>query len=134
MGDISTKATKKVSGPTWDTLRPKFDEIVESLLSVAPSVHADLVTIYIKFTLSAEPISRVYAVMWVKSSKRCVVGLALPEEDLPDALEPAPKGMVYKGLTGYFSVEPSDAVPASLTDWAERAYQFVVSQQEAKDV
>lgn len=95
---------------------------------------ADLATTYIKFTLGAEPASPVYAVIWVRYSKRCVVGLALPEEDLPDALEPAAKGMAYKGLTGYFSVEPSNAVPTSLTDWAERAYQFVVLQQEAKDV
>lgn len=129
MGEISTRAAKKVSGPAWDAIRPQFQRLVENLLSVSSSAYADLTTIYIKFTLRREPSSPVYAVVWVKSSKRLVIGLALPEGNLPEELGPAPSGMTYKGLTGYFAVEPNDAVPVLLSEWAMLAYQFVVSQE-----
>ena len=131
MGELSTRAKEKVSGPAWDVLRPQFDDIQATLLSVDPSTYADLTTIYIKFTLTNDPTSPVYAVMWVKSAKRLVVGLALPEQDLPDELGPAPPRMTYKGLTGYFAVEPDDAVPTALGNWAEHAFTFVSSHMSS---
>jgi hypothetical protein len=128
MGTISDKARDKVSGPSWDALRSQFSEITETLLSVNPDTFADLTTIYIKFTLNNASSSPVFAVMWVKSSKQLVVGLALPESLGIEGLGPAPKGMNYKSLTGYFVVEPGTPVPVELAGWAKRAYQHVKDQ------
>lgn len=128
MGTISDKALKKVAGPAWDALRTAFSEITETLLSVDPDTFADLTTIYIKFTLTDEASSPVYAVMWVKSSKQLVVGLALPDDMRCEGLGPAPKGMNYKSLTGYFTVEQNSPVPAELEGWSRRAYQNVKAQ------
>jgi len=128
MGEISEKAREKVSGPSWDAMRPKFDDMTDTLLSVDADAFADITTIYIKFTISNQATSPVYAVMWVKSSKRLVVGLALPEDDVPDDLGKAPKGMSYKGLTGYFTVEQEDDIPSSLAEWATNAFNFVASK------
>jgi hypothetical protein len=132
MGTISDKALAKVAGPAWDPLRLQFSEITETLLSVNSVSFADLTTIYIKFTLTSETSSPVYAVMWVKSSKQLVVGLALPENCAAVGLGPAPKGMTYKGLTGYFCVSQGMLVPVELADWAKRAYQNVQDQTPSK--
>lgn len=128
MGTISDKALEKVAGPAWDALRTQFNEITEILLSVDPDTFADLTTIYIKFTLTNAASSPVYAVMWVKSSKQLVVGLALPEDMHSEGLGPAPKGMNYKSLTGYFAVEPGTPVPVELAGWAKEAFENVKGQ------
>ena len=43
--------------------------------------------------------------MWLKNSKRLIVGLALPEEYEAEGLGPRLPGTMYKGLNKYFVVE-----------------------------
>jgi hypothetical protein len=82
---------------------------------------------YVKFTVDGEPESHVFAAIWLKSSKRLVVGLALPENYEAVQLGPAPPKMVYKGLTKYFAVEQGGTVPQELIEWAALAYRNVFS-------
>ena len=82
---------------------------------------------YVKFTLHTAPQSPVYAAVWLKSSKRLIVGLALPEDYDAEELGPAPPKMMYKGLHKYFVVERGSAVPKGLAEWAGLAYQNVFS-------
>ena len=127
MSQLSQRAIDKVAGPAWDELRDQFNSVCETLLGVSEAARGDLTTIYIKFTVSPEPTSPVYAVLWVKSSKQLSVGLALPESDVPDVLGPAPAGMRYKGLTGYFSVAAGEGVPIELSTWAAKAFENIAS-------
>ena len=71
-------------------------------------------TTYVKFTVHAAPQSPVFAAIWLKSSKRLIVGLALPEEYEAEELGPAPPGTMYKGLDKYFVVERGGAMPRAL--------------------
>ena len=128
MGTISDKALKKVAGPAWDPIRSQFHSITKTLLSVSPESFAELTTIYIKFTVTNAASSPVYAVIWVKSSKSLDVGIAMPEGVVVEGLGPAPKGMQYKNLTGYFQVEPGQCIPTDLGRWAEQAYSYLKKQ------
>ena len=49
------------------------------LLEASPDAQAELLSQYVKFTTTAAPNGPAYAVVWLKSSKRLIVGLALPE-------------------------------------------------------
>ena len=129
MGTLSQRAIEKVSGPSWDDTRDKFMTIAETLLSVSPNAKGDLTTIYVKFTVSPDVFAEVYAVVWIKTSKRLVVGLALPQTADMTGLGSAPPGTRYKGLTGYFSVTHQDAIPDKLSVWAIIAYESVMSAQ-----
>src|SRR5437016_9197636 len=110
MGQLSERAIERVSGPSWQPLKDAFLDISTKLLSVSPEAAGELTTIYVKYQVSASPQSKVYAVVWLKTSKKIVVGMALPEEfDFPN-LGPAPAGMKYKGITKYFEIEPGDDI------------------------
>jgi hypothetical protein len=130
MGILSQKAIDKVGGPAWEKMREKFFTVSDQLLSVAPESRGELTTIYVKFSITGEPSSPVYAVVWVKSSKALTVGLALPEGHQGDELGPPPQGMRYKGLTKYLTITPADEVPGRLRELADAAYRHVVSQSE----
>ena len=80
MGVLSQRIIAKVSGPAWEPLRGQFMQIARSLLAVSPVADSELMTSYVKFTINVAPQSPVYAAVWLKSSKRLIVGLALPEE------------------------------------------------------
>jgi hypothetical protein len=123
MGELSQRIVAKVSGPAWEQLRGQFMQIVRLLLAVSPDAGSELMTSYVKFTISSDLQSPVYTVVWMKNSKRLVVGLALPEEYDAQELGPAPLTMTYKGLTKYFVVERGGAVPKGLAEWAGLAYQ-----------
>lgn len=122
---LSDDALQKVSGPSWEPLRALFCDLSENLLSASPSARGELTTIYVKFQVAATPSSPVFAVVWLKSSKRLTVGLALPEGVESTMFGPAPRGMSYKGLTKYFSLEPGDCLPAPLKHWAKAAFETV---------
>jgi hypothetical protein len=98
-------------------------QMARLLLAAAPDADSELFTTYVKFTINTAPQSPVFAAIWLKSSKRLVVGLALPEEYEAEELGPAPPTMMYKGLTKYFIVERGNAVPKGLAEWAGLAYQ-----------
>ena len=129
MGALSQRIIAKVSGPAWESLRGQFTQISGLLLAVSPDAHSELLTTYVKFMVHSDASSSVFAAIWLKNSKRLVVGLALPEEHEAAGLGPAPPTMTYKGLTKYFIVERSNAVPKGLAEWAKMAYQNALSAE-----
>ena len=96
MNALSQRIIAKVSGPAWEQLRGQFMQIARSLLAVSPDADSELMTTYVKFTVHAAPQSRVFAAIWLKSSKRLVVGLALAEECEAAELGPALPGTMYR--------------------------------------
>jgi hypothetical protein len=123
---LDSKAIVNVSGPAWEALRDAFFEIANALLSTSPASTSELTTIYVKF-LPTSGGADVFRVVWIKSSKKIVVGLALPDTvDSPHFI-PAPPGTKYRGITKYFAVTENDSVPSELTQWAFSAYQNVSS-------
>ena len=123
MGILSQRIIAKVSGPAWEPLRGQFMQVARSLLAAAPDADSELVSAYVKFTISPTLQSPVYAAVWLKSSKRLIVGLALPEKYEAEELGPALPGTMYKGLNKYFIVDRGGVVPKALAEWAKTAYQ-----------
>ena len=110
-------------------LRGQFMQIARLLLAVSPDADSELMTTYVKFTINTAPQSPVYAAIWLKNSKRLIVGLALPEEYEAEGLGPALPGTMYKGLTKYFVVERGGVVPKGFAEWAGLAYQNALSAE-----
>ena len=129
MGELSQHTIAKVSGPAWEHIRGQFMQIARSLLAVAPDADSELFTTYVKFTINSAPQSPVFAAIWLKSSKRLIVSLALPENYEAAGLGPAPPTMTYKGLNKYFVVERGGVVPNGLAEWAKIAYQNALSAE-----
>ena len=129
MGELSQRIIAKVSGPAWEPLRGQFMQIARLLLAVSPDADSELMTTYVKFTIHTAPQSPVFAAVWLKSSKRLIVGLALPEEYEAEELGPALPGTMYKGLTKYFVVERGGAVPKGFANWAKLAYRRTLSAE-----
>jgi hypothetical protein len=127
VGELTQHTIAKVSGPAWESLRGQFMQISRLLLAVAPDADSELMTTYIKFTVHTAPQSPVFAAIWLKSSKRLIVGLALPEEYEAEALGPSLPGTMYRGLNQYFVVERGGVVPEGLAEWAEKAYRNALS-------
>ena len=123
MGELSQRIVAKVSGPAWEQLRGQFMQISRLLLAVSPDADSELVSAYVKFTINATPQSPVFAAIWLKNSKRLIVGLALPEDCEAPGLGPALPGTTYKGLNRYFIVDRGGAVPKGLAEWAKTAYR-----------
>lgn len=119
MSRLDERAVERVSGPSWQALRPAVLEIGETLLSADKGAKSNLTTIYVKFERAD---GSVYAVMWIKKSTQAVTGLALPEGIETERLHDAPKGMTYPGLTRYFTVQEGDEVPGDLAEWARIAF------------
>lgn len=130
MDRIDKAALRRVSGPAWEGLRDLFVKLSSVLLDVSPDARSELTTIYVKFTIDSEPSSAVYAVAWLKSSKKIDVGLALPEDYEHQDLCAPPAGMKYKGLTRYFSVVAHGTIPGPLVDWAKTAYERVAAEPD----
>lgn len=128
MGNLSSRVIEKVAGPSWDGNREKLMDIFNTLLSVSPDTRGELATSYVKCTVRDEVVSPVYGVVWIKTSKKITIGLALPESFESDKLVAAPPGTVYKGLTGYFTLTEDDDVPSELSHWADVAYSSVATK------
>jgi hypothetical protein len=127
MSELPQHAVAKVSGPSWEPLRKQFLEIGRLLLEASPDAQAELLSQYVKFTTSAAPNGPAYAVVWLKSSKRLIVGLALPDAYEAEGLgAPLPK-TTYRGLTKYFAVEAGSTAPHGLATWAGMAYRNTLS-------
>lgn len=124
---LSDEAIQRVNGPSWEPLKQTFLDMSEVLLGVATDAVGVLTTIYVKYQLTGNPSSGVFAVAWLKTSKHIVVGLALPEESDSPLLGPAPTGTKYKGLTKYFTLKPGEPVPEHLSQWAKAAYQHALA-------
>ena len=116
MGQLGDRAIERVSGPAWLALRPIFFDVSDSLLSVGRETSAELTTIYVKYTVDSSSTSPVYAVVWLRSSRRLIVGLALPNDVAASDFVPTPTGTVYRGLTKYLIISEQKDIPASLRD------------------
>jgi hypothetical protein len=122
MTDLPQHAVATISGPAWVPLRCQFIEIGESLLAVATEAHCESLGNYVKFTTDASPDSPAYAVVWLKSSAKLIVGLALPKTHEAAQLGPPLPKTTYKGLTKYFTVDRGGMVPEMLAEWGRLAY------------
>ena len=127
MGQLGSRAIDRISGRAWEGLREKFLTISHHILGVSPDTFAELTTIYVKFTLTSQNTSPVYAAVWLKNSRSLTCGFSLPEDFNDAALGPPPEGMKYKGLTRYFTITPEDEIPAKCGEWSEIAYRLVAS-------
>ncbi len=123
---LDPRAIERVSGPAWEGLRNPFLELSDVLLAVSPHASAQLTTIYVKYRTNADTDGSVFAVAWLKRSTELVVGLALPENQIPPQLGTAPRGMKYPGLTGYLRLGADTSVPPDLAEWARAAYDYAV--------
>lgn len=119
MTQLDPRAVERVSGPSWQALKPAVLEIGDALLGASGNARNNLTTIYVKFERED---GSVYAVMWIKKSTQAVVGMALPENTKHERLHDAPKGMTYPGLTRYFTIHGGDEVPGELSAWARVAF------------
>jgi hypothetical protein len=119
---LDQKAIARVSGPAWAKLKPAFLQISETLLGVSPQAASALATIYVKYLPSTSD-KRVFAVVWIKTSKQILVGLSLPNDFDSQLLGEAPKGTKYAGLTKYFTVTVDDDIPTEFLGWAKSAYE-----------
>ena len=124
---LSDEAIQRISGPSWEPLKQTFLDMSEVLLDVATESVGVLTTIYVKYQLTGNPSSGVFAVAWLKTSKQLVVGMSLPDNFESPLLGPAPTGTKYKGLTKYFTLKPGDSVPEQLSQWASAAYQHALA-------
>ena len=125
MERLDPRATERISGPSWEAMRPKFAEINEALLSVSSDAQGELTTIYVKYTAPSTG-GRPYAVVWLKKSTELVVGFSLPDSVTSPRLTPPPRAYRYSGLTKYLILSPDDPLPAELATWAAQAYQHVL--------
>ncbi len=130
MGILSQRILAKVSGPAWESLRGQFMQIARSLLAVSADAESELMTSYVKFTVHSDASNPVFAAVWLKNSKRLIVGLALPEDYEAEGLGPSLPGTMYKGLNKYFVVEQGSAVPKGFAEWAGLAYQNAVADSQ----
>jgi len=122
MMELPQHALAMISGPAWEPLRHQFTEIGDLLLAVATEAHCESLVRYVKFTTDTSPDSPAYAAVWLKSSAKLIIGLALPETYEADQLGPPLPKTAYKGLTKYFTVERGGIVPERLAEWARLAY------------
>jgi hypothetical protein len=132
MGLLSERAKNYVSGPSWEPLRPAYFSICDAFLGLDVQAKGELTTIYVKFSVVTESAEQVYAVIWLRTSKRLVLGMALPEETESPLLTTAPQGCKYKGLTRYLTINPGDALPPELDLWAKQAYEQVITRRRTE--
>lgn len=127
MERLDARATERINGPSWYSLRPQFNAIHSALINVAPSVRGELTTIYIKYRVS-EDNQNPFAVVWVKKSTELVIGLAL-SGPRPNGLIDSPAGCKYAGLTAYLTVNPGDSLPVEFSAWLSNAFETVARQR-----
>ena len=120
---VDERTTARLSGRSWQDMRPIFEQISSTLLSVCPTAKGELTTIYVKYASPTETANKPYAVVWIWKTTEIVVGLALPEGFSSPHLSPAPDRYKYAGLTAYFTLKTGDSVPSELDDWAKLAFQ-----------
>jgi hypothetical protein len=119
---LDPRAAERVRGEAWNKVRPQFNTIHETLVSVSPTVTSELTTIYIKYA-SPKMVARPFAVLWVKKSSELVLGLSLPADFHTDAIQFIETKLKYAGLTNYLKFGPGDEVPTALHELVAIAYK-----------
>ena len=125
VGSLDQRVTERISGNAWGEVRDLFYKVSDALLAVSDSAYGELTTIYVKYKPSPDATAPVYAVVWIKSSKQLIVGLALPDHVAHPTLGKAPQGAKYKGLTKYLTVRPGDQIPDEFSEWARTAFDGI---------
>jgi hypothetical protein len=128
---LDDRAIKRISGPAWDRMRPRFEAAHLSLIAVSDTAHGKLMTIYVKY-LSEETGSRPFAVMWLRKSTELLIGLALPEKQIPKSAVDT-QGIAYEGLTAYFRIEADNALPERFADMTRAAYGHLLTKVSGVD-
>ena len=126
MEDLLSELGARVESPAWEPLRRQLLEICRLFLNISADAKSEVVSYYVKFTVGTDPTSSTYAAIWLKNTKRLIVGLAMPEGYEAEELGPALPGTNYKGLTKYFTIEPGGEVLQRLGEWVGLAYQNVL--------
>lgn len=129
MERLDPRAIERISGPAWSRLRLQFEQIHQALIDVAATVHGTLTTIYVKYTDDDRCRSEPFAVLWTKTSKQLVLGLALPETFNADLLGAAPPRHSYAGLTRYLVIAEGETIPVELAEWGRAAYEHVSTRR-----
>jgi hypothetical protein len=119
-----TRIAARISTKGWGALRPAFEEVHQSLLSADEGVTAELTTIYVKYKDGAQPNSPVFAVVWLKTTKRIDIGLALPDESFDVSLMQRPSSLRYPPLNSFITISPGDSVPERFAEWARVAFEY----------
>jgi hypothetical protein len=127
MERLDSRAIDRVSGPAWDKIRSQFVKIHNALISASPHVRGELTTIYVKYTSASETGQKPFAVLWIKSSSKLVLGLTLPESYKDELLVSAPPGHSYAELTKYLVVRPEQDAVDRIEAWAKAALEHMKS-------
>jgi hypothetical protein len=130
MGVLTQRVHDKLNGSYWRSLQDLFMQVSEVLLDISAEAQGELAGTYVKFTsASTRP---TYAAVWpkVKSPKRLVVGLALPDDFDAERLGPAPERIFYPGLTKFLVINEGQAIPEQLSGWVRRAYGHTLSSEK----
>jgi hypothetical protein len=115
---------KRLASKAWDGLRSAFDYMHEALLAVDGNVTAELTTIYVKYKYTADPLSQVFAVIWLKNSRCIDVALALPDDVFESELMYRPTRLRYPPLNSFVTVKAGEAPPEQFAEWARTAFHY----------
>jgi hypothetical protein len=72
--------------------------------------------------------AQVFGVIWLKTARNVVLGLATPEKICHEDIIDAPNGMKYKGLTSYLEIKEDRDIPEELKSWATKAFENVKTE------
>lgn len=120
MERLDQRAIDRIAGDTWEKARPAIEGIHDALIGASATVCGTLTTIYVKYVEESK--SDPFAVLWIKSSKKIVLGFSLPEDFAHDDLLPPIARHTYKGLTKYLVWENGSELPADLSLIAQTSH------------
>lgn len=130
MRKYNEKIDNKINGPAWNNIRDKIKHVIQLLLAVDESTVAELTTIYIKFKITDKIIFPVYAVLWLKSSKKILLGLATHDKINNEVIIDPPSDRKYKGLKSYLWLKENEDIPTGLEIWIKEAYQNIKNSKK----
>lgn len=120
----------KLASKGWELLRPTFMSLHTSLLDASPHASAKAETVYVKYRIVDDVMAEVFAVIWIRTTRKLIAGIALPPSLSHPLLGPAPPRCYYPPLNRYLSFEPGQSIPQEFSMWARLAYEFVSTSAE----
>lgn len=124
----------KLATKGWDSLRPTFQHIHQILIGTSPTVSSKAETVYIKYRIQEGVFADVFAVVWVRTTKQLITGLALPPGYQHSILGPPPPRTYYPPLNSYFTLTAGQPIPEPLAEWAQGAFKFVSQNRSSVTV
>ncbi len=113
---------ERVMGPVWSGVRAKILDVQQVLSTTDEHAAFEPSTIYVKCKTRDEPLAPVFAVIWMRSAREVVLGLATPEPIVHACAIAPPAKMKYKGLTTYVPITEAEPLPRELADWSRQAF------------